>query len=94
MPFEFRVNGTGNMFPTWTLEIYVGNALTQQQQMQLPDQMMAMQFAQIVNELANAPQPMKVILRGTKQVEVSPDEWEDKPARIEYYNLRWDGEFE
>lgn len=86
MPFEFRVNGTGDMFPTWTLEIYVGNALTQQQQMQLPDQMMAMQFAQIVSELANAPQPMKVILRGTRQGKAQP--------RIEYYNLRWDGEFE
>lgn len=92
MPFGFTF---GSMdIPTWTIEIYVGNAMTQQQQLQMPYQMMAMQFAQIVNELANAPQPMKVILRGTKQVEISPDEWEDKPARIEYYNLKWDGEFE
>ena len=85
MSFGFTF-GSMNI-PTWTIEIYVGNAMIQQQQLQMPDQMMAMQFAQIVNKLANAPQPMKVILRGT-------NEWEDKPARIEYYNLRWDGEFE
>lgn len=92
MPFGFTFNDMN--IPTWTIEIYVGNAMTQQQQLQMPDQMMVMQFAQIVNELANAPQPMKVILRGTKQVQNHLGEWADKPARIEYYNLRWDGEFE
>ena len=68
--------------------------MTQQQQLQMPDQMMAMQFAQIVNELTNAPQPMKAIYCVELNVESAQMNGKINQQGIEYYNLRWDGEFE
>ena len=56
MPFGFSFGG-GDI-PTWTVEIYVGNALTQSQSIQSPTEMMMINFANMVNEIAQAPQPM------------------------------------
>lgn len=92
MPFNFTFGGIN--LPQWTIEIYVGNAMTQQQTMQMPYEMIVSQFIQIVNEIANAPQPMKAICRGTKEIETGFNEWKELPARVEYYNLKWDGEFD
>lgn len=89
MPFNFTFGGE---LPQWTIEIYVGDAMVEQQTISAPWQSIAMNFAQIVNNLHNQPQPMKAICRGTQEVQVGFNEWKELPAYIEYRNLRWDGE--
>lgn len=90
MPFGFSFGG-GDI-PTWTVEIYVGNALTQSQSIQSPTEMMMINFANMVSEIAQAPQPMKLICRGEKWIDVNAYETKKLPARVEFYNNRWDEE--
>ena len=89
MPFGFSFN---EEVPRWTIEVYVGNAMTQQRTIQAPDQIMVMQYISMVNEVSQAPQPMKIILYGTKQIQSSLNEWINRPARLEFYNNKWDGD--
>lgn len=83
----------GNNLSQYTIEIYVGNALVNQQIVTpIALEMLAMQFAQLCEQIANENQPMKCVCKGTKEIELLNGDWVERPARVEFYNNKWDGE--
>lgn len=80
-------------FSQYTIEIYVGNALMNQQIITpIALELLAMQFAQICDQIANQDQPMKCVCKGTKNIKLSNGDWVERPSRIEFYNNKWDGD--
>ena len=80
-------------FSQYTIEIYVGNALMNQQIVTpIALEVLAMQFAQICDQIANQDQPMKCICKGTKNIKLPNGDWVERPSRIEFYNNKWDGD--
>lgn len=55
-------------------------------------ELLAMQFAQICDQIANQDQPMKCVCKGTKNIKLSNGDWVERPSRIEFYNNKWDGD--
>lgn len=83
----------GNNLPQYTIEIYISNALTERQAVRpIALQMLAIQFAQLCEQIANQDQPMKCICKGTTEIELSNGDWVERPARVEFYNNKWDGD--
>ena len=83
----------GNNLPQYTIDVYVGNALVNQQIVTpIALEMLAMQFTQLCNQIANEDQPMKCVCRSTKAIELPNGDWVERPARIEFYNNKWDGD--
>ena len=83
----------GNDLPQYTIEIYVGNALVNRQTLPfITLEILAMQFAQLCEKIANETQPMKCVCKGTKEIELPNGDWVERPARVEFYNNKWDGE--
>ena len=35
---------------------------------------------------------MKCVCEGTKEIELPNGDWVERPARVEFYNIKWDGE--
>ena len=80
-------------FSQYTIEIYVGNALVKQQIVTpIALELLAMQFAQICEQIANQDQPMKCVCKGTKDIELPNGDWVERPTRVEFYNNKWDGD--
>lgn len=87
MMFGFDVNDV----PTYTLEVYIGNALVNKQKIKpIAFPMMVMQFAQLCEQISNENQPMKCICRGVKEIQLPNGDYVEKPARVEFYNNKWD----
>lgn len=83
----------GNDLPQYTIEIYVGNALIEQSTITpIATEMLAMQFAQLCEKITNKTQPMKCVCKGTTEIELPNGDWVERPARVEFYNNKWDGE--
>lgn len=83
----------GNNLPQYTIEIYVGDALVSQQIVTpIALEMLAMQFMQLCEQIANENQPMKCVCKGTKNIELPNGDWVERPTRVEFYNKKWDGE--
>ena len=83
----------GNNLSQYTIEIYVGNALVNQQIVTpIALEMLAMQFAQLCEQIANENQPMKCVCKGTKEIELPNGDGVERPTRVEFYNNKWDGE--
>ena len=83
----------GNDLPQYTIEIYVGNALVNRQTLPfITLEILAMQFAQRCEQIANKNQPMKCVCKGTTEIELPNGDWVERPARVEFYNNKWDGE--
>ena len=83
----------GNDLPQYTIEIYVGNALMNQQTLpSISLEILAMQFAQLCEQIANKAQPIKCVCKGTTKIELPNGDWVERPARVEFYNNKWDGE--
>ena len=79
--------------PQYTIEIYVGNAVINQQNIaSFSLEMLAMQFMQLCEQIANENQPMKCVCKGTKEIELPNGDWVGRPARVEFYNNKWDGD--
>lgn len=88
-----RFSFGGNNLPQYTIEIYVGNALIEQSTITpMATEMLAMQFAQLCEQIVNETQPMKCVCKGTKEIELPNGDWVERPARVEFYNNKWDGE--
>ena len=82
----------GNDLPQYTIEIYVGDALVNQQMVTpIALEMLAMQFAQLCEKITNETQPMKCVCKGTKEIELPNGDWVERPTRVEFYNNKWDG---
>lgn len=83
----------GNNLPQYTIEIYVGNALVNQQMVTpIALEMLTMQFAQLCEQVVSENQPMRCVCKGTKEIELPNGDWVERPARVEFYNNKWDGE--
>ena len=83
----------GNDLPQYTIEIYVGNALVNRQTLpSITLEILAMQFAQLCEQIANEKQPMKCVCKGTKEIELPNGDWVERPARVEFYNNKWNGD--
>ena len=83
----------GNDLSQYTIEIYVGNALIEQSTITpMATEILAMQFAQLCEQIANKNQPMKCVCEGTTEIELPNGDWVERPARVEFYNNKWDGE--
>ena len=83
----------GNDLPQYTIEIYVGNALVSQQIVTpIALEMLAIQFAQMCEQVANQDQPMKCVCRGMKEIGLPNGDWVERPARVEFYNKKWGGD--
>lgn len=83
----------GNNLLQYTIEIYVGNALIKQSTIApMATEMLAMQFMQLCEQIANENQPMKCVCKGTKEIELPNGDWVKRPARVEFYNNKWDGD--
>ena len=83
----------GNDLPQYTIEIYVGNALVNRQTLPfITLEILAMQFAQLCEQIANKNQPMKCVCKGTTEIELPNGDWVERPTRVEFYNNKWDGE--
>lgn len=81
----------GNDLPQYTIEIYVGNALVNRQTLpSITLEILAMQFAQLCEQIANKNQPMKCVCKGTTEIELPNGDWVERPARVEFYNNKWD----
>jgi hypothetical protein len=75
-----------NITPVW-LDIYIGNQLVQQQQMTMPDQMLAAQFMQMCKQVANDPQPIHVVMRRYDDVwNQAEGKMEQRECKLEYWN--------
>ena len=76
--------------PQYTIEVYIGNALTEQYTITpLAFEMLVMQFIQICEQIANENQPMKCVCKGTKEIELPNGDWIEKPTRVEFCNNKW-----
>ena len=75
----------GNMLDC-QLDIYIGNQLTQSQQVSMLDQMLAAQFMQICQQVANDARPIHVVMR---RWEDGYDQYEGKTKRHEYKLEYW-----
>ena len=68
------------------LDIYIGNQLVQSQQITMPDQMLAAQFAQVCKQVANDTRPIHVAMR---RWEDGYDHYENKTKSHEYKLEYW-----
>ena len=92
MRFNFNINDIMGEMPTFTIEQYIGHALVNSTSISGLPQMVIMDFANLCQQASQSPQPIKLICRGYKDIELPNGEWVKKPSRIEYYNNHWDGE--
>ena len=80
----------GNNLSQYTIELYVGNTLVGQNvDTPMPLEMLAMQFAQLCEQIANESEPMKSVCKGTTEIELPNGDWVERPVRVEFYNNRW-----
>ena len=47
---------------------------------------------QLCEQIANENQPMKCVCKGITEIELSNGDWVERPARVEFYNNKWDGD--
>lgn len=74
-----------NMFDC-QLDAYIGNQLVQSQQMTMPDQMLAVRFMQICQQVASDTRPIHVVMR---RWEDRYDQYGGKTKRHEYKLEYW-----
>lgn len=92
MIFNFNINDMMGEMPTFTIEQYIGNALVGNQSISGLPHMVAVEFANLCQQAAQSSQPVKLICKGYKEIELPNGDWVKKPSRIEYYNKHWEGE--
>ena len=82
-------NGGGFTFGSdqvFMIEKYVGNALVENYQSSAPMQMLVMALFNEYTNAANSNSPIKIVVHGTKDVELPNGEFKAKPAKLVYYN--------
>ena len=83
----------GNNLPQYTIELYVGNTLVGREVVTpMTLEMLAMQFIQLCEQIANENEPMKCVCKGTREIELSNGNWVERPTRVEFYNNKWGGD--
>ena len=83
----------GNNLPQYTIELYVGNTLVGREVVTpMTLEMLAMQFIQLCEQIANENEPMKCVCKGTREIELPNGNWVERLARVEFYNNKWGGD--
>lgn len=68
-----------------TIEIYVDNTLVGQEVITpMALEMLAMQFAQLCEQIANENEPMKCVCKVTREIPLLNGDLVERPARIEF----------
>ena len=76
---------------TVTLEQYIGNALVQSQQLSAPPEILQAQFMQLVQQIANQSQPMKIRMVRYENVWNQIDkEWKKLELDVVFQNWKDD----
>ena len=87
--FRF-VNGSGifgfNDGQLFMIEKYVGNAMVENYQSSMPMQMLVATLTPEYQNAANSNTPIKIVVHGTRDVELPNGEFKAKPAKVVYYN--------
>ena len=79
--------------PQYTIELYVGNTLVGREVVTpMTLEMLAMQFIQLCEQIANENEPMKCVCKGTREIELPNGNWVERLARVEFYNNKWGGD--
>lgn len=74
-----------------TLEQYIGNALAHSQQLSAPPEILQAQFMQLVQQIANQSQPMKIRMVRYEEVWNQFDqEWKKLELDVEFKNWKDD----
>lgn len=89
----FEFNFGGDMMKLH-IEVKLGNEVVQSQRLQMPYQMMLGQCQQLVNEIAQSDQPMKITMTGTKDIELPNGDWVTKPSKLIYANNAYTNNFD
>ena len=89
----FTFSFGGEALPIFIFETYIGNAMIERVQQQLPFPMAYDMFVNSVVRMSQKNQPMKLVCKSNKEIEIKPYEWVEKPVTLTYYNNKWDGEF-
>ena len=83
----------GNNLPQYTIELYVDNTLVEQNVVTpMALEILAMQFAQLCEQIANENEPMKCVCKITREIPLLNGDWVERPARVEFYNNKWGGD--
>lgn len=76
---------------TVTLEQYIGNALVRSQQLSAPPEFLQAQFMQLVQQVANQPQPMKICMIRWEEVwDKFEVKWKKLELDMEFKNWKDD----
>lgn len=82
-----------NNLPQYTIELYVNNTLVGQNAVTpMALEMLAMQFAQLCEQIANESEPMKCVCKGMTEIKLPNGDWVERPTRVEFYNNKWGGD--
>lgn len=68
------------------IEIYIDNRLTNSETQVAPFIFACQQCQQLINEVAHRQDPIKVIIRGSKEVQMSNGDWIKRPSILAYAN--------
>ena len=90
---NFSFGGIGGDFLELTIELTIGDQIVQNHKMQMPYQMMMAQCQELVNQVANDTRPMKVVMRGEKEIELPNGDVVSKPSRLIYANKAYTNNF-
>lgn len=71
---------------TLEIEIILGDTTLQKQTVQQPYMMAQAQCNNLARQIAEDDRPMKIIMRGTKPVEMPNGDWVSKPSSLEFEN--------
>ena len=75
------------------VELTIGSDIVESRHFKAPYQMIVAQCQQLVNQIAQDQRPMKVVFRGTKNVELPNGDIAQKPSRLIYANNKYTENF-
>ena len=76
------------------IEVRLGNAVIQSQTLQMPYRIMMQQCQNLVNEIANSDQPMKITMTGEKILDLPNGDSKAFPSKLIYTNNVYTANFD
>ena len=86
MGFEFFNMGFDMDLISLEIELILGDISLQKQSIQQPYMMAQAQCKDLIVQIAEDERPMKVIIRGSKPIEMPNGDWVQKPSSLEFKN--------
>lgn len=76
------------------IEVRLGNTIIQSQTLQMPYRIMMQQCQNLVNEIANSDQPMKITMTGEKILDLPNGDSKAFPSKLIYANNAYTANFD